>query len=73
MRLRFAFIPASLLIISTGCPDTWGKGGKMDRAMAKDIQQATGQKDCLLDEDELEYRCESKELWTIRGCPPECQ
>ncbi|WP_275425004.1 hypothetical protein [Archangium violaceum] len=41
--------------------------------MAKDIQQTTDQKDCLLDEDEFEYRCESKEMWTNRGCPPECQ
>ncbi|HEX5752521.1 MAG TPA: hypothetical protein VFZ09_40320 [Archangium sp.] len=27
-----------LLILGTGCPDVYGKGGKLDQAMAKDIQ-----------------------------------
>jgi hypothetical protein len=73
MHSQYALLVIPLLIICTGCPDTWRKGGKMDRAMAKDIQQMTDQKDCPLDEDEFEYRCETEELWEARSCPPECQ
>jgi hypothetical protein len=40
MNLRTMLGLGSLLLIATGCPSEWGKGGINDRAMAKDTRKA---------------------------------
>lgn len=62
-----------LLAVGTGCPETWGIGGTMDQAMARDIDEEMHQRECKLGKDEWRYRCEKPALWTERHCPPECQ
>ncbi|HEX8826288.1 MAG TPA: hypothetical protein VF794_40660 [Archangium sp.] len=73
MSLRFALLTTSLLVVCTGCPDTWGIEGTMDQAMAKDIQEMTRQKNCALEKDDYEYRCGNVALWKTRHCPTECR
>jgi hypothetical protein len=45
MNLRAMLGLGSLLIIGTGCPHDWARGGTNDRAMAKDTRE-------MLDDDE---------------------
>jgi hypothetical protein len=72
MSLRLALLTISLLAVCTGCPDTWGIEGSMDQAMAKDIRELTRKKNCTLEKDDYEYRCEDVTLRKARRCPPDC-
>jgi H+/Cl- antiporter ClcA len=73
MRWRLAFTCTLLLTAGTGCPDTWGIGGTMDQAMARDIAAEMHRRDCKLSEEEWEKKCLNPALWVARECPPECQ
>lgn len=39
MNLRAMLVLGSLLLVGTGCPHDWMKGGTNDRAMSKDMRQ----------------------------------
>jgi hypothetical protein len=43
MNLRALLAFGSLLLIGTGCPHDWVKGGTNDRAMAKDTREMLGE------------------------------
>ena len=72
MSLRLTLLTTSLLVVCTGCPDTWGIEGSMDQAMAKDIREMTRKKNCALDKDEYEDRCGDVTRRKARRCPPDC-
>jgi hypothetical protein len=72
-----------LSLLGTGCPDTYGIGGKLDRAMAKDIQQMQEERrresaESLQDvEDDEEGFCPEGKVevrdCTSYPCKVECQ
>ncbi len=73
MRRRFAFA-LMVVMLGTGCPETWREGGTIDRAMAKDIQEELHRHDCYLSRDAWLQRCDvPSALWEKSGCPHECQ
>lgn len=39
MNLRAMLVLGGLLVLGTGCPHDWMKGGTNDRAMAKDMRE----------------------------------
>ncbi|KFE70015.1 hypothetical protein DB31_5057 [Hyalangium minutum] len=45
MNLRAKLVLGGLLVVGTGCPHDWMKGGTNDRAMAKDMRE-------MLEDDE---------------------
>ena len=75
MNLRAMLGLASLLLIGTGCPHDWAKGGINDRAMAKDARE-------MLD-DESDEDADCPEGMTLKpdctkrlpdgSCPVTCQ
>lgn len=72
MNLRTILGLGSLLLIATGCPSEWGKGGINDRSMAKDARET-------LDDDEkscpegmtLKEDCDQRRPG--EPCPLRCQ
>jgi hypothetical protein len=62
-----------LLSVATGCPDTWGIGGTMDQAMARDIEAEMHRRECKLSKEEWNKKCFDPALWEDSGCPQECQ
>jgi predicted RNA-binding Zn-ribbon protein involved in translation (DUF1610 family) len=73
MRWRFAFA-LTVVVLGTGCPETWREGGTIDRAMAKDIQEELHRHDCPLSKEEWVERCNvPSEQWGLFKCPHECQ
>lgn len=72
-RRRLRVLGGLLLLLCTGCPETWGIDGTMDRAMSKDIQQMGRHDRCPLTDDERDSRCGDQTKWVQRECPPECQ
>ncbi|WNG42712.1 hypothetical protein F0U60_00335 [Archangium minus] len=50
------------LVLGTGCPDVYGKGGKLDRAMEKDINDNH-------DERKREWRNQGMEDDEEESCP----
>jgi len=62
MQLRYVGLLASVLLVGLACEMEWGKGGFVDRAMAKDVRE-------LVPED-----CEAGEVWgrSVRA-PKDCQ
>ncbi|QRK11075.1 hypothetical protein JQX13_13980 [Archangium violaceum] len=71
------------LVLGTGCPDVYGKGGKLDRAMEKDIDELHGERKRELrmqgvemEEDE-EGSCPEDKVevrdCTSLSCKVECQ
>lgn len=73
MRWRLGFTCSLLLTVGTGCPETWGIGGTMDQAMARDIDAEMHRRDCKLSKAEWTEKCSKPELWVDEECPPECQ
>lgn len=76
MNLRTMLGLGSLLLIATGCPSEWGKGGINDRAMAKDTRDALNGRD--LEEGEecpegktLKVDCSKRR--PDGSCPVSCQ
>lgn len=72
------------LVLGIGCPDVYGKGGKLDRAMEKDLQEMHEERKRELREkkeqnleDDEEWNCpEGKVLvrdCTSLPCKVECQ
>jgi hypothetical protein len=62
------------VLLCTGCPETWGINGTMDRALRKDIEQMGRHDACpLSDPAEREYRCAIPSQRDRRGCPTECR
>jgi hypothetical protein len=74
MNLRVMLGLGSLLLIETGCPHDWAKGGTNDRAMAKDSREMLQTDD---DESECPEGMTLKEDCTGRQpgepCPMVCQ
>jgi hypothetical protein len=72
-----------LSLLGTGCPDTYGIGGKLDQAMAKDIKDIQEERRRELREsqqdldDEEGRHCPDgkREVWdcTSYPCKVECQ
>lgn len=65
-----------LLMLGTGCPHTYRKGGKLDRAMQKDLEKRFDEREAELDsvepeEDEGESVCpaDKVEYWDCRSPP----
>jgi hypothetical protein len=73
MRWRWVFAVTVVMAVGTGCPETWRKGGMIDRAMAKDIAEGLRRYNCHLSRDEWRDQCRTEELWEDLECPPECQ
>ena len=75
MDWRLVIVSTLLLAVCSGCPRTWGRGGAMDRAMAKDIQENVQRQkqSCTLSEAEWEERCEDPADWEYFDCPQECR
>jgi hypothetical protein len=74
MAWRLAVLLTLLLAVCMGCPHAWGRGGSIDRAMAKDIQENLQRKhSCTLSEAEWVERCEDPADWEYFDCPQECR
>jgi hypothetical protein len=75
MNWRLAVASTLLLGLCAACPRTWGRGGTMDRAMAKDIREnlQRNKPACLLTEAEWADRCEDPDDWEFFDCPKECR
>jgi hypothetical protein len=72
MRWRFAFA-LTVVVVGTGCPETWREGGTIDRAMAKDIEEELHRHDCDLSKEEWKENCDPPAKWKSFECPHECQ
>jgi hypothetical protein len=73
MHWRRVFVFTVVMVVGMGCPETWRKGGIIDRAMAKDIAEGLRRYNCSLSRDEWMDKCRHEELWEDFECPPECQ
>lgn len=66
-----------LVILGTGCPHTYRKGGKLDRAMQKDMEEKFDERDAEFEaarseeEDEDENVCPAGKVanWDCRTQP----
>ena len=66
-----------LLVLATGCPHTYRMGGKLDRAMQKDMEEKFDERDAELEtvkseeEDEEESVCPADKVayWDCRALP----
>lgn len=66
------------LMMNTGCPETWRKGGSIDRAMAKDMEEEWRDRErpprCPMPDDEWLEACMGDSNHAASGkCMPECQ
>ncbi|WNG44152.1 hypothetical protein F0U60_08570 [Archangium minus] len=65
-----------LLVLETGCPHAWGRGGTIDKALAKDMREYLSNRNCTLEDEEWWEQC-GEDFW-IRPrieqneCPLEC-
>jgi hypothetical protein len=50
MNLRALLGLGAMLLLGTGCPHDWMKGGTNDRAMARDMRE-------MVDDDDDEFIC----------------
>ena len=73
MGWRLAVIMVFLLALGTGCPHTWGRGGTIDRAMEKDIQERLRQQRCHIGLEKWLELCSEPEDWELLNCPPACR
>ncbi|WNG32826.1 hypothetical protein F0U61_03755 [Archangium violaceum] len=75
MRPKSSIIVLPLFLLCMGCPETWGKGGKMDQAMEKDIKERLRKNNCPLDEEEWAEICSDPDprIKEALGCPQACQ
>ena len=61
------------VLLCTGCPETWGREGTMDKAMEKDIRQRLGSRQCPLSPDEWESLCKNANSRAEQDCPVGCE
>jgi hypothetical protein len=73
MIWRLVVVSMLLLVIETGCPHTWGRGGTIDRAMERDLQERLRQQRCNIGPDKWLEICSEPEDWEPLGCPRACQ
>lgn len=72
MNLRVVLGFGSLLLIGTGCPHAWMKGGTVDRTMAKDMRE-------MLDDDDepcpegMTLKEDCSQRLADGSCPLTCQ
>jgi hypothetical protein len=63
-----------LLLLCTGCPETWGIDGTMDKAMSKDIARMGQHDECpLTDPAEINRLCGDPKRRVHNTCPEECR
>lgn len=67
---RALYILVLLAGAATACPTTFGKGGKIDQAILKDIYRNMRRQDCSLSEEEFLVRCREP---TSATCPGKCR
>ncbi|WP_152622337.1 hypothetical protein [Archangium violaceum] len=82
-RRAMLAVVVGLLVLGTGCPDVYGRGGKLDQAMAKDIKdmQEERRRELMerredMDDDEGSHCPEGKvevRDCTSYPCKVECQ
>jgi hypothetical protein len=73
MRWRQVFAFTWLMVVGTGCPETWREGGTLDRAMEKDIEEELHRHDCPLSKEQWARKCGIPALWEDNRCPHACQ
>lgn len=66
-----------LLVLETGCPHAWGRGGTIDEALAKDMRESLSNRGCKLEDEEWWEQC-GEDFWSRpgieqRACPRECR
>ncbi|ATB37473.1 hypothetical protein CYFUS_002895 [Cystobacter fuscus] len=66
-----------LLALCTACPETWRKGSRIDRALAKDVEAAWRGRQrppyCIFSQNEWVKECSDDEDWDKPdACHPEC-
>jgi hypothetical protein len=67
-----------LLALGTGCPHAWGKGGSIDMALRKDLEEERKSRGlvfpCKMPQKEwLELCSDANGRMTSDACPPECR
>ncbi len=60
MGWRKMVMLAMLLGMETGCPEEWGKGGTVDRAVAKDVKANLEHQQFCADGSPAEWHCEGE-------------
>jgi hypothetical protein len=66
-----------VLVLETGCPHAWGRGGTIDEALAKDMREYLSNQNCTLEDEEWQEQC-GEDFWRRpdieqRACPLDCQ
>ena len=69
MNLRRWLILGSLLLVGTGCPHDWMRGGTNDRAMHKDTRDLVSDPS---DDEEEENPCPEDKVASWKCEPPPC-
>lgn len=74
---RWSLMSLMLLALCTACPETWRKGGRIDRALSKELgtewRERQRPPQCLLSAEEWEEQCEDgEEDESPDVCHPEC-
>jgi hypothetical protein len=67
-----------LLTAQVGCPHAWGRGGTIEEALARDINEYYSMRNCSLDEEAWENSClgfhqKKDDPEAQKDCPPECR
>ncbi|OJT26880.1 hypothetical protein BO221_02370 [Archangium sp. Cb G35] len=76
MMPRRLLMLVPLLVLETGCPHAWGRGGNIDQALAKDMREYLSNRNCTLEEEEWWEQC-GADFWDRppieqNVCPLEC-
>lgn len=66
-----------VLVLETGCPHAWGRGGTIDEALTKDMRDYLSNRNCTLQDEEWWEQC-GENFWSRPdieqyACPLECQ
>lgn len=60
--MRWVLLSIPVLALFTACPETWGKGGTMDKAMEQDTQDAMRKRrrplDCPMSDEKWAELCD---------------
>ncbi|WNG40921.1 hypothetical protein F0U61_49920 [Archangium violaceum] len=67
-----------LLTVETACPHAWGRGGTLEKALARDMKAYYSLRDCSLDEEDwldlcMDFHERKNNPQAQRLCPPECR
>lgn len=76
--MRWLLISVPLLTLCVACPETWRKGGSIDRAMEKDVQDERRDlrrpSRCPMSDEEWAKLCvDSTGKGVSAQCLPECR